>query len=60
MVEVGTEVSKIRKELNDLLDLLKSFTIYSDGNGMITYDKNWDGTKKESRFFYKPLGSFNC
>lgn len=47
MVEVGTEVSKIRKKLNDLLDLLKSFTIYSDGDGMITYDKNWDGSKKK-------------
>ncbi|WP_439129165.1 efflux RND transporter periplasmic adaptor subunit [Polaribacter sp.] len=47
MVEVGTKVSKIRKELDDLLKLLESFTIYSDGNGMITYDKNWDGTKKK-------------
>ena len=47
MVEVGTEVSKIRKQLDDLLELLKSFTIYSDGNGMITYDRNWDGSKKK-------------
>lgn len=47
MVEVGTEVSKIRKQLDDLLELLKSFTIYSDGNGMITYDRTWDGTKKK-------------
>ncbi|QOD60798.1 HlyD family efflux transporter periplasmic adaptor subunit [Polaribacter haliotis] len=47
MVEVGTEVSKIRKELNNLLDLLKSFTIYSDGNGMITYVREWNGTKKK-------------
>ncbi|APZ46729.1 RND transporter [Polaribacter reichenbachii] len=47
MVEVGTQVSKTRKKLDDLLKLLKSFTIFSDGNGMITYDKNWDGTKKK-------------
>lgn len=47
MVEVGTKVSKIRNELNDLLSLLESFTIYSNGNGMITYDKEWDGTKKK-------------
>lgn len=46
MVEVGTQVSKTRKKLDDLLKLLKSFTIFSDGNGMITYDKNWDGSKK--------------
>jgi len=47
MVEVGTKVSKIRNELNDLLNLLESFTIYSNGNGMITYDKEWDGSKKK-------------
>jgi HlyD family secretion protein len=47
MVEVGTQVSKIDKKLKNLLDLLKSFTIYSNGNGMITYDKNWDGSKKK-------------
>lgn len=47
MVEVGTQVSKIKKKLDDLLNLLKSFTIFSDGNGMITYDKNWDGSKKK-------------
>lgn len=47
MVEVGTQVSKIKKKLDDLLTLLKSFKIFSDGNGMITYDKNWDGSKKK-------------
>jgi len=47
MVEVGTEVSKINKKLKALLDLLKSFTIFSDSNGMITYAKSWDGSKKK-------------
>ncbi len=47
MVEVGTRVSKIRKELENLLDLLKSFTIYSNGNGMITYIREWNGAKKK-------------
>ena len=47
MVEVGTQVSKIKKTLDDLLKLLQSFTIFSDGSGMITYDKNWDGSKKK-------------
>jgi multidrug resistance efflux pump len=47
MVEVGTEVSKIRNKLQDLNELLKSFTIYSDSNGMLTYVKNWDGSKKK-------------
>ena len=47
MVEVGTEVSKIRQKLNGLMELQKSFTIYSDDNGMIIYDKNRDGSKKK-------------
>ena len=47
MFQVGTRVSKIKKELDNLLKLLKSFTIYSDSNGMITYDKGWNGSKKK-------------
>lgn len=47
MVEVGTEVSKIEKKLDDLLELQKSFTIYSEVNGMVTYVKNWDGSKRK-------------
>ncbi|WP_299012333.1 HlyD family secretion protein [uncultured Polaribacter sp.] len=47
MVEVGTRVSKIRKELDNLLNLLESFTIYSNGSGMITYEREWNGTKKK-------------
>lgn len=47
MVEVGTEVSKTRKELKSLEDLLESFTIYSDGEGMITYLREWNGNKKK-------------
>ncbi len=47
MVEVRTEVSKINKELESLAGLLKSFTIYADGSGMITYAKEWDGSKKK-------------
>ncbi|MBM1104979.1 HlyD family secretion protein [Aurantibacter crassamenti] len=47
MVEVGTEVSKIRTKLDDLIALQASFTIHSDANGMVTYAKNWDGSKKK-------------
>ena len=47
MVEVGTEVSKISKMLEELRNLQKSFTIHSDANGMVTYAKNWDGTKRK-------------
>lgn len=47
MVEVGTEVSKISKMLEELRNLQKSFTIHSDANGMVTYAKNWDGSKRK-------------
>jgi hypothetical protein len=47
MVEVGADVYKIRKKLKDLDELLKSFTIYSDSKGMLTYVKTWDGSKKK-------------
>ncbi len=47
MVEVGTEVSKINKKLKALIDLQKSFTIYSESDGMVTYVKSWNGSKKK-------------
>lgn len=47
MVEVGTEVSKNKKKLDELKELLKSFTIYSDSNGMITYKREWNGNKRK-------------
>ncbi len=47
MVIVGTEVSKIQKRLGELAELLASFTIHSDANGMVTYHKNWDGSKRK-------------
>jgi len=47
MVEVGTEVSKTSKLLHALIDLQKSFTIYSNSNGMITYIREWNGSKKK-------------
>lgn len=47
MIEVGTEVSKIKKRIEDLLELQKEFTIYSDDDGMVTYVKEWNGTKKK-------------
>ncbi|MGC1204354.1 MAG: RND transporter [Flavobacteriaceae bacterium] len=47
MIEVGTEVSKISKQIEELLELQKEFTIYSDDDGMVTYVKEWNGTKKK-------------
>ncbi len=47
MIEVGTEVSKIKKQIADLSDLQKAFTIHSDDDGMVTYVKDWNGIKKK-------------
>jgi multidrug resistance efflux pump len=47
MIEVGTEVSKITKQIEELVQLQKEFTIYSDDDGMVTYVKEWNGTKKK-------------
>ncbi len=45
MVQVGTEVSKIKKKIEDLSKLQKEFTIYSEDAGMVTYIKDWNGNK---------------
>lgn len=47
MIQVGTEVSKIKKQIEELTDLQKEFTIYSDDAGMVTYVKERNGTKKK-------------
>ncbi|WP_242203682.1 efflux RND transporter periplasmic adaptor subunit [Aestuariivivens insulae] len=47
MIEVGTEVSKIKKRIEELRELQKEFTIFSEDDGMITYVKEWNGTKKK-------------
>lgn len=46
MIQVGTEVSKIKKQITELTDLQKEFTIYSEDVGMVTYVKERNGTKK--------------
>jgi len=45
MIEVGTEVSKIKQQIEALVDLQKQFTIYSHADGMVTYIKEWNGNK---------------
>lgn len=47
MIQVGTEVSKIKKQIEELIDLQKEFTVYSEDDGMVTYVKDWNGNKKK-------------
>ncbi len=47
MIQVGNEVLKIEKQIKELVDLQKEFTIFSDDDGMVTYAKEWNGNKKK-------------
>ena len=47
MVQAGTDVTKIKKQISELEELAKSFTIFSDQSGMLTYKKNWNGSKRK-------------
>ncbi|CAH8283778.1 multidrug efflux pump subunit AcrA (membrane-fusion protein) [Mariniflexile fucanivorans] len=47
MIEVGTEVTKIKKQIEELTALQKEFTVFSEDDGMVTYVKDWNGTKKK-------------
>ncbi|MGB0837157.1 MAG: efflux RND transporter periplasmic adaptor subunit [Flavobacteriaceae bacterium] len=47
MVQAGTELAKINKKIKALEELSKSFTIFSEEPGMLTYEKNWNGTKRK-------------
>lgn len=47
MVQAGTELTKINKKIKALEELSKSFTIFSEEPGMLTYEKNWNGTKRK-------------
>ncbi|MDO5968463.1 RND transporter [Flavivirga aquimarina] len=48
MIQVGTEVSKIKKQIEDLTNLQKAFTIYSEDEGMVTYIKERNGSKRKT------------
>jgi multidrug resistance efflux pump len=47
MIQVANEVLKIEKQIQELTDLQKEFTVYSDDDGMVTYVKEWNGSKKK-------------
>ncbi|GAA4302664.1 efflux RND transporter periplasmic adaptor subunit [Aestuariibaculum suncheonense] len=47
MIIASNNVSKNRQRIDELLELQKQFTIYSDEGGMVTYIKEWNGTKKQ-------------
>ena len=53
MVEVGAKVSKQRRKLKDLNALLDAFTIYSDGEGMLTYYNRWGSKVKVGSSIYQ-------
>ncbi len=46
MQEVGAELSKNQKQHDDLVSIAAEFSVIASDNGMVIYDRNWDGTKK--------------
>ena len=46
MQEVGAELSKNQKQHDDLVSIAAEFTVMASDNGMVIYDRGWDGAKK--------------
>ena len=47
MIIASNNVSKNKQRIDELLELQKQFTIYSDEGGMVTYIREWNGSKKQ-------------
>jgi multidrug efflux pump subunit AcrA (membrane-fusion protein) len=43
MQEVDAELRKNQRELNAMMELANSFTVYAPEDGMVIYSKGWDG-----------------
>lgn len=43
MQEVNAELRKNQRELNAMMELANSFTVYAPEDGMVIYSKGWDG-----------------
>jgi hypothetical protein len=43
MADASAELRKDQRELNSLLELGNSFTVYAPDDGMVIYEKGWDG-----------------
>lgn len=46
MREITTSLRKVQGEYQQMLDILKQFTIYAPKSGMVIYRRNWDGQKQ--------------
>jgi multidrug efflux pump subunit AcrA (membrane-fusion protein) len=45
MQDVSAQLAKVKKKYDEMLDVLKHFTITAPKPGMLIYKRNWDGTK---------------
>jgi len=43
MQEVSAELRKTQRELNAMMELANSFTVFAPEDGMVIYSKGWDG-----------------
>lgn len=46
MSEVSAELAKSRRDYQEMLDVLKQFTVTAPKSGMVIYKRSWDGTKQ--------------
>jgi len=45
MQEVSAQLSKAQREYDNMLDVLKQFTVFAPKAGMVIYKRDWDGKK---------------
>ena len=46
IAEVGTDLSKERQKLTNLMDILKEFTVLAPADGMVIYSREWNGSRR--------------
>jgi multidrug efflux pump subunit AcrA (membrane-fusion protein) len=46
MMIIGSDVSQAKSRLDRLMDIVEKLTIKAPKDGMLIYDKSWEGTKK--------------
>ncbi|MBN2174256.1 MAG: HlyD family secretion protein [Bacteroidales bacterium] len=45
MQEVTAQLSKAQRKYNEMVDILKEFTVFAPKAGMVIYKRDWDGKK---------------
>ncbi|MBN1337880.1 MAG: efflux RND transporter periplasmic adaptor subunit [Bacteroidales bacterium] len=46
MQDVTTQLAKAQRKMDEMVDVLKEFTIFAPKSGMVIYKRGWDGRKQ--------------